>query len=141
MSENLKEKNKPVNQKKKDFSEEAWAGMKEAARDILIKYAKERRLITYSELSDQIPNRPIHYHSDAMNVLLRELSLEEDEKGHGMLPAIVIEKGKNAFPRIGFFTQARKLGKAPKGKMGPQKRDLLVWATELKMVFGFYSTN
>ena len=123
MSEKSKGTSRETGQKKKDFSEEQWVGIKQEARDILIEYAKRRSLITYSDLAGQIKAGEIYHRSDAFSDLLTEISKEEDKDRPGMLSAIVVQKGKDPVPSgKKFYKLVKELDRNLLGEAGPIER-------------------
>ena len=141
MRDQFEEKKKRIELRKKDFSDAEWKEIKQEARDILIKCAIRRSLITYKDFADQIRTKRIYYRCEALSNLLEEISEEENQNNRGMLSAIVVKKGKNPMPGKTFYKLARDLGKEPKIKIKPDQRALLMWANELRTVFGFHTTN
>ncbi len=93
--------------------------MKTKIRNILIQLAKEKRLITYTQLASdvQIPYSGIA-ERDKLHELLGEISTEEVNAGRPMLSVLVHRKNDVLRkPGTGFFKLADELGqKLPKEK-------------------------
>lgn len=93
------------------FSESDWAAAKEEVKLILGDRVRQGfGPISYGELARQILVVEFHAHDPNLVELLRQVSMEEDLEGRGMLTAMVVlsETGR---PGGGFFTLAGALGR------------------------------
>ncbi len=93
------------------FSELDWAKAKEQAKAIMIKRAKVRGMIPYSDLLAQITAIVIEPHDPRLSPFLGEISREEDAEGRPLLTAIVTHKTGDMEPGPGFFDLAESLGR------------------------------
>lgn len=116
------------------FEECVWNTAKNQARNVLVRVARRRGRIAYSELVAQIsvvqlePNDPRLFH------LLGEISTDEDAAGRGMLTAIVVRKSGDMQPGPGFFDLAKSRGRNTK--------DLLVcWIVEFNKVHDYWANK
>jgi len=84
-----------------------WQRTKDGAREAMIGVARRGVTITYSELLAAIG------HPDGLDDLarlLREISLEEDAAGRGLLTAVVV-RSASGLPGNGFFQLAVQQGR------------------------------
>jgi len=115
------------------FTDAAWKAAKREVRDILIKRAKIRGMIPYSELASQIKSINVEAHDQRFFHLIGEISTEENAAGHGMLSVIVVHKSDDMKPGPGFFELAKELGR--------DTSDILAcWIKELNKVHAYWST-
>jgi hypothetical protein len=87
---------------KKAFSAARWNDIKTEIRTILIGVARDRQLITYSDLTRMLQTASLHYHSPALARLLVEIGSEELQAGRPSLPALVVTR-QTGIPGAGFF--------------------------------------
>lgn len=89
---------------------ENWKVAKEEMRDILIGCARERRTITYGELSAAIQTIQIPPNSYGMSGMLTEISKEDVVAGRkGVLATLVVRKSDGR-PGPGYFKSAVERG-------------------------------
>lgn len=93
------------------FSDAAWEDAKKEAKEILIEVARNREVITYSDLASRITKIQVQPESYALHHLIGEISAEEDAAGRGMLSVLVVQK-ETSMPGQGFFALAKDLGRA-----------------------------
>lgn len=111
-----------------------WNKAKEEMRQTLIKRAKVRGMMPYSELVAEVRTISLKPESYALAAMLGEISSEEDAAGRGMLTVIVVHKSGDMQPGPGFFELARELGR--------DTSDILrCWVDELKRVHAYWSTR
>jgi hypothetical protein len=114
------------------FAPSDWEAAKEEARIIMIKRARARSAISYSELVSQIRGIRLDPHDARLDHFLGQISLEEDSKGRGMLTVLVVHKSGDLQPGKGFHELARSLG-----------RDVsdheICWMEELQRVYEVWS--
>ncbi|HVU14999.1 MAG TPA: hypothetical protein VHD90_27185 [Phototrophicaceae bacterium] len=90
------------------LTEVEWDVMVQAMRTELIEIAKQKRIVTYSELALLLPVY-IHPGSYAFTRLLSQVCAEEEQAGHGLLCALVVSKA-TGIPGAGFFRGAAERG-------------------------------
>jgi len=106
-----------------------WNEAKEEMRHILTERAKLGDTISYKELTKKVTRITFEPHSQTLDTMLEEISVEEDSAGRGMLTVIVVRKHGDMQPGRGFFKLAKTLGR--------DTSDIeKCWINELKWVFG-----
>lgn len=110
-----------------DYSDEEWEAAKNEIRRELVRIARNRQLITYSDLTRKLEAIRFQPDSRAFHRILDDLSTAEDEQGRGLLTAVVVQKGEEGLPGKGIFTLARS-----RGRPGS---DVEIWEAELKKVW------
>ena len=114
------------------LSEAEWEVMREAMRTELIELAKQKRIVTYSDLALLLPVY-IHPGSYAFTRLLGQVCEAEEQAGHGLLCALVVSKA-TGIPGGGFFR-----GMAGRGI---DTSDLeSAWRAEVDRVFDFWDVE
>lgn len=117
---------------KHGFTEADWDKSRKELRQALIARAKLRGMIPYCELVDMIATIRLEPHSQSIADMLREVAVEEDAAGRGMLTVIVVHKVGDMQPGPGFFDVAKQRGR--------DTSDILkCWVDELKKVHGVWS--
>ena len=116
------------------YSGSDWEAAKDEAKSILIEVARRKGRIAYSELAVQIQAINIEAHDPRMFHLLGEISVEEDEKGRGMLTAIVVHKSGDMQPGPGFFELAKSIGKNTEDP-------LVCWINEFNKVHDYWANK
>jgi hypothetical protein len=89
------------------YDEADWSEAKAEARQVLTQRARERRPITYKELTEQMRIEFRHW-TKPLFALLDELSQDEDGEGRGLLSALVVlQESRDGIrlPGDGFFTK------------------------------------
>lgn len=76
--------------------------VKEEVRDLLIQLARTRQIVTYSDFVMMLQTVHLHPHSFIFAHLLRQVCGEEEEKGSGVLCALVVSKA-TGIPGAGYF--------------------------------------
>lgn len=106
-------------------------GVRAEIRAILIRAARERRLLTYGEVCAQIQSVLLHPGSYVFARLLREVCFEAEAKGQGMLCALVVLKA-TGIPGGGYFRGAAAAGRV--------MDDLVAsWRAEVEAVYSIWS--
>jgi len=119
---------------KYEYPIDKWNEAKEEMKQILIRRAKVRGMIPYSELAGKINAISIQPESYALAAMLGEISSEENAAGHGMLSVVVVHKAGDMQPGPGFFKFAKELGR--------DTSDILkCWVDELKKVHAYWSVG
>ncbi len=114
------------------LTEVEWDVMVEAMRAELIEFAKQKRIVTYSELALLLPVY-IHPGSYAFTRLLSRVCSEEEDAGHGLLCALVVSKA-TGIPGAGFFR-----GAAERGYDGSNLDEY--WHAQLEQVFAYWGVE
>jgi len=111
-----------------------WKKAKAEWIAILIRIAKARGRIAYSELSPQIEAIEFQHDDPRFWALLGEVSIDEMDEGRGMLSAIVVHKHGDMRPGPGFYNLAKSLGK----KIGEVDR---FWLAEFNRVHDVWANQ
>lgn len=82
-----------------------WDELRAEMRAILIKLARQRETITYSELAAQLQTAYIHYRAPAFGEILRIIAEDETEAGRPSLATLVVTKATGR-PGDGYFKHA-----------------------------------
>jgi len=114
------------------LSEAEWEVMREAMRVELIECAKQKRIVTYSELALMLPVY-IHPGSYAFTRLLSQVGVSEEDAGHGLLCALVVSKA-TGIPGAGFFR-----GAAERGYDASNPDEY--WRAQLEQVFAYWGVE
>lgn len=93
------------------FPEARWSEAKRQARDAMISVAKQRGMLTYTELVRKVSAISLQPHDPRLFHFLDEISTEEDHAGRGMLTVIVVHKRGDMEPGKGFYELAAALGR------------------------------
>ena len=121
-------------EKKYGYSISTWNEAKREATDAMVKRAKLRGMIPYSDLVGEIQSISFHAHDTVFHHMLGEISVEEDAAGRGMLSVIVVHKHGDFQPGPGFFQLAQSLGH--------QTKDILAfWVAEFQKVHDYWSNK
>jgi hypothetical protein len=111
-----------------------WTEAKRQARDAMIRRAKRRLTISYSDLVKEITAIQFEPYDTRLFHLLGETSKEEDAAGRGMLTAVVVHKTGDMQPGPGFYKLATEIGHAPTDP-------IRFWIEELNRVFATWSST
>lgn len=111
-----------------------WGRAKDQARAAMIGRAKQRGMITYSDLTLAITAIAFKPDDFALADLLGEISTEEDEAGRGMLTVLVVHKHGDMEPGTGFYDLAGDLGRDTSDR-------LKCWVSELHRVHAHWGTR
>jgi hypothetical protein len=106
-----------------------WDVMVAAMRDELIEAARQKRIVTYSDLALLLPVH-IHPGSYTFTRLLGAVCGEEERQGHGLLCALVVSKA-TGLPGAGFFRAVAERGYDASDIEG-------YWRAEVERVFAFW---
>jgi hypothetical protein len=114
------------------LSEAEWEVMREAMRVELIELAKQKRIVTYSELALLLP---VYIHPGSYNFtrLLSQVCVAEEAAGHGLLCALVVSKA-TGIPGAGFFR-----GAAERGYDASNPDEY--WQAQLERVFAYWGVE
>jgi molybdopterin synthase catalytic subunit len=116
------------------FDRAAWDAAKAQARDVMIRRARVRGMIPYSDLVREVTAIRMEPHDPRLFYFLGEIASEEDEAGRGMLTVVVVHKTGDMQPGPGFFELANHLGR--------DTSDILrCWIDELKRVHKVWATK
>lgn len=123
----------PGRKRSDDLHEAVYEKLKEVARD--------RKLITYSEVNEEC-KLELDFEKREGRVkigeLLSEISEHEVESGRPMLPAVVVRKeedGTYGDPGEGFYELARELG------VFRGDNRYIFWVSELNAVYNYWSSH
>ena len=108
--------------------------MHEAIYEELKKVARDKKLITYSDIGEKIGVRA---NDPELWQMLDKINRQEHEQGRPMLSAVVVQKEGNVYgaPGDGFFKLARELSVFRGGNK------YVFWASELNVVYNYWSTH
>lgn len=93
------------------FPPAIWDQAKTEMRTILVNCARERKMITYSQLVGQVTTIQFEPRDARLDTMLSEITKAEDAAGRGMLSAVVVRKLNEMRPGDGFFELAKSLGR------------------------------
>jgi hypothetical protein len=94
----------------------------------MIGRARERAMVTYTELVAEIDAVSLQAHDPRLDDLLRQLATSEAQAGRGMITALVVHKHGDMEPGRGFFELAEKLGRNTSDRTK-------CWIEEVKRVY------
>ena len=115
-----------------DVPADKWAEAKTEVRTELIKRAKQRAMIPYSELVALVNAVNFKAHDQRLFAMLGQVSLEEDEQGRPLLSVLVVHKNGDMKPGPGFFELANSLGR--------DTRDAdKAWIAETQKVYQYWN--
>ena len=92
------------------YPDDMWGRAKDEARTALVRVARGREVIAYSDLTPRVQSISFLPTDQRFLFLLREISTDEYRAGRGMLTAVVVHKVGDYKPGPGFFELARGLG-------------------------------
>jgi len=104
-----------------------WTAAKAEAMAILQEIARQKKLITYSDLAKEIRSAQFERHDFRLFGLIGEISTEESDFGRGMLSALVVTQ-EEGMPGPGFFELAKKLGFDTRDQVA-------FWTNEVKRLY------
>jgi hypothetical protein len=111
--------------------ETEWQKAKQQARDVMIRRARVRGMIPYSDLLAEVTAISIEPHDLRLSPFLGEISREEHAEGRPLLTAIVTHKTGDMQPGPGFYELAASLGR--------DTSDLVkCWVEEAKKVHAYW---
>jgi hypothetical protein len=115
-----------------DVPSAKWADAKTEIRTILIRKAKERAMIPYSDLAAQV--RAVNFSAFDVRLfsILGQLSTEEHDHGRPLLSVLVVHKSGDMQPGEGFFDLAESLGRDTSSL-------LTAWIVEVQRVYQFWN--
>lgn len=116
------------------LANETWDAVKAEIRALLIRAARRRSVIPYSEVTAQLKAHTFDPEDFRFHRLLGEISAAEDDRGRGLLTVIVVHKWGDMRPGPGFFELAAERGR-------PTKDLDKVWLAELDRVWGYWSRH
>ncbi len=94
------------------YSTADWDAAKQEAKDALAARAKVRGMMSYSELTTKIKTISFNHDDPIYNRwFLRDISVDEDNAGRGMMTAMVVYKEGSMEPGPGFYELATELGR------------------------------
>lgn len=111
------------------LNEGEWDVMVAAMHVELVELAKQKCIVTYSDLALMMPVH-IHPGSYTFTRLLTQVCDEEERMGHGLLCALVVSKA-TGMPGAGFFRGAAERGYDP-------SEPEAYWHAEVERVFAYW---
>lgn len=115
-----------------DVPLETWEAAKREIRDILIDKAKQRAMVTYSELVGRVKAVNFNAFDTRLFAALGQISVAEHEQGRHLLSVLVVHKTGDMQPGEGFFELAHALGR--------DTSDVLkAWIEEVQKVYQFWN--
>jgi hypothetical protein len=115
-----------------DVPPENWESAKEEIRAILIQKAKQRAMITYSELVALVKSVGFSAFDTRLFAILGQLSVAEHEQQRPLLSVLVVHKAGDMKPGNGFFELAEALGR--------NTSDVLkAWIEEVQRVYQYWN--
>lgn len=105
-----------------------WSDARQEARQAMVRAARQRRTITYTDLVGEIRSLNFEARDPNLNRMLGEISSAEHAAGRALLSVLVVHKSGDMMPGKGFFDLARRLGR-------DVSDELQFWSDELKRVF------
>lgn len=109
-----------------------WAAAKTEIRTILVKKAKERAMIPYSDLVAQVHVVNFSAFDVRLFSILGQVSTEEHEQGRPLLSVLVVHKTGDMQPGDGFFELAESLGRDTSNL-------LEAWIAEVQKVYQYWN--
>jgi hypothetical protein len=113
------------------LADDAKNAVKEELRAVLRTLAREQRIATYSEVTEQLSSARLHPGSYIFSHLLREVCGEEEAMGHGILCALVVSKA-TGMPGAGYFVGTARADR----DMSDQ---IALWQADVQAVFEIWS--
>jgi hypothetical protein len=93
------------------YIDEAWESAKAEGKAALAEYAREKRMISYTEFMHHIASIAFKTPYDSrLPQLLAEISTDEAKVGRGMMTVLIVRENGNQRPGRGFFELAKRLG-------------------------------
>jgi hypothetical protein len=109
------------------YPQSQWDAAKEEGRSEMIRTARRRSTITYSELAGVIKAISFQPDEKPFHNLLGQISIEEERAGRGMLSVVVVHRSDHR-PGQGFFELAHDLDHDVRDR---EK----FWADELQRIY------
>lgn len=100
---------------------------------ILVKVAKSKYTIPYSDLVKELKREMLEANSPALHDMLGEISETEGMLGRGLLSALVVNK-EEMKPGKGFFTMA-------KNSFGLDILDNALWIDSINYLYEYWADN
>lgn len=115
-----------------DVPSAKWAAAKAEIRAILVRKAKERAMIPYSDLVAQV--RAVNFNAFDVRLfsILGQLSTDEHQQGRPLLSVLVVHKTGDMQPGDGFFELAESLGRDTSNL-------LEAWIAEVRQVYQYWN--
>lgn len=110
-----------------------WDAVKAEVRAILIDCARQRKTITYGDLSTRLSAARIPAYSYAMSALLGDIIRKGEPEEWGVLATLVVRKS-DGLPGAGYF-------KAMAGRGIPESDYRTIWQAEFERVCDYWQTR
>lgn len=121
-------------EKRHGHAVERWIEARDEARSTLVACARHRETIPYSELAASIQAIRFSPRSRAFHLLLEEICSLEDAARGVMLASLVVHKGGDRMPGMGYFSHARHLGRDTDALRA-------MWESEVERVFAAFAED
>jgi hypothetical protein len=95
------------NNKKYGFTPKQWERFKKEAREIMVGVARNRQMITYSDMAGQMTTIAVEAHDQDLWNIIGDVARGEEQAGRGLLSAVVVHKHGEMEPGKGFFELAK----------------------------------
>lgn len=115
------------------YSDELWKKAKDELRIALIQCAKNKEIVSYSDLAKKTEIIKFKPNSKIFNIMLSEISKEEYSSGRGLLTALLYKTGGKT-PGYRLYNIAISLGLEVSDN--PE-----MWSNERNKVFEYWSNN
>lgn len=89
------------------FTKKEWELYKAEAREIMIRTAKARAMIPYSELAAAMTSISLEAFDLRLWEIIGDVARDEAEAGRGILSVVVVHKSGDMEPGNGFFELAK----------------------------------
>ena len=116
------------------FPDDDWIAAQQGAVDLMVKAARRRGMITYSDLFAHLSRISMQPHDPRVHPFLEEIAVAEDAEGRGMLTVVVVHKTGDMEPGKGFYELAKRLGR---NATDLQK----CWIAELHKVHAYWAAH
>lgn len=116
------------------FPEGQWKSAKTELLRLLVKTARSKSVIAYSEVVSDLAAISFEPNDSRFHRLLDEVSTEEDEAGRGLITVLVVHKSGDYAPGPGFFKLAAARGR--------DVEDIdATWVAEFRSVLDYWQAH
>lgn len=122
------------NNEKYGFTTKQWQRFKKEARDIMVAVARNRQMITYSDMAAKMTTIAVEAHDQVLWDIIGDVAKDEEKAGRGLLSAVVVHKHGDMEPGKGFF----ELAKFFQRNLTDRTK---CWVEELKDLYEFWSVK
>lgn len=93
------------------YTRKQWETFKKEAREILIKVAADRGMITYGDLAARMTTISVEPHDPVLWHIIGDVARDEERAGRGLLSVVVVHKHGDMEPGQGFWELAKYFGR------------------------------